>query len=269
MTSSNPQPTPPLSAHATAARNLAVGIVMTIFAGVLLANMDAISKHLAPDLPLLQIVWGRYFFHALIVAALLLPKHGIAVLKARRPVVQMVRASCLLGVTFMLYWALGHVPLADATAVQFFAPVLVTILSAIFLKEAVGPRRFMAVLAGFIGVLLIVRPGLNMDWHMLLPFLSALLLAVYLLLTRVLNSTDDSRSTLFYTTSVGAVVLTLFLPLIWQSTDVWGMAQLVAMGALGAGGHFLIIKAMAFAPASTLSPFLYSHILTATLISVA
>ena len=171
--------------------------------------------------------------------------------------------------TVLMYIALSKVPLADATAVQFFSPVLVTVLSVMFLGERIGLPRIAAVLAGFAGVLLITRPGLaGTDPYLLLPLGAAAVFSVYFLLTRTLSGPQDSASTLFNTTAVGAVVLSAAVPFFWQAPTAFEFVLMVAIGTLGAIGHFCIVKGFSFAPASTLSPFLYSQVLFASLYSV-
>ncbi|MCP1673089.1 drug/metabolite transporter (DMT)-like permease [Natronocella acetinitrilica] len=253
----------------TVNEKLLLGIAMTMMAGALLASMDALGKHLSQYYPVLQVVWARYFFHAALVLLALSARHGLSFVRTRHPWIQTIRGLMLITVTGLLYLALIRVPLADATAIMFFAPVLVTLLSGIFLSERITPVRVGAVMAGFAGVLLIVRPGFETDWFMLLPLGAACTLAVYLLLTRTLSGRDPTRTTIFYTTAMGTVALTLMMPLVWQMPGVGHLLLMVIMGALGATGHFLIISAFAHAPASVLSPFLYFQIISAMVISVA
>lgn len=251
-------------------RRLALGMVLTVAAGGMLASMDAVGKHLSGGLDVLQVVWARYSFHALIVFAALAYRGGFGFVRARRPGLQTLRSAALLGATLCLYTALVYVPLADATAVQFFAPVLVTLLSAVFLREQVGPRRITAVLAGFGGVMLIVRPGFgDTDPYLLLPLVAAVLLAMYLMLTRQLSGTDRQEATLFYTTALGAIVLSLLMPLVWEMPTAGELALMLVMGGLGAAAHLCLVVAFASAPASVLSPFLYAQLLWASVISLA
>lgn len=247
---------------------LLLGIGMTLAAGTALATMDAVGKQLSQTYPVLQIVWARYFFHAVLVLVVLSARHGVGFMRTSHPWMQTIRGLMLIAVTGLLYLALTRVPLADATAIMFFAPVLVTLLSAVFLAERITLVRVGAVLAGFIGVLLIVRPGFQTDLFMLLPVVSACTLAVYLLLTRALSGKDPVRTTIFYTTAMGTVAVSLLLPLVWQAPSLSHLLLMVLMGALGAIGHFFIISAFAFAPASALSPFLYAQILAAMVLSV-
>lgn len=252
-----------------ASRGLSAGIALVIGAGVALASMDAISKGLTSQLHVVQIVWARYFFHSLIVTGVLSCSGPRGFWRARHPGRQVARAACLFGATLCMYTALTRVPLADATAVQFFAPVLVTVLSVPLLGERVRPSRLLAVAVAFASVLVIIRPGASTDPFLLLPLAAAFLLSGYLLLTRLLAHGEDARATQFYTTAVGALVLSAAAPFVWQSPSPSQWLLMAAVGGLGAAGHFAIISGMSFAPASTLSPFLYSQILFAAILSVA
>lgn len=247
---------------------LAIGIWLVISAGVTLASMDAISKNLSTEMNIVQIVWARYFFHSLIVSVVLSRSGRFGFLRSRQPGKQFIRATCLFGATLCMYTALTRIPLADATAVQFFAPVLVSLISIPFLREKAYPTRIGAVVVGFLAVLLIIRPGPSTDPYTLLPLATAVLLSVYFLLTRMLSSRDHANTTQFYTTAIGALVLTLIVPFIWEWPTVRQLVLMMTIGGLGALGHFVIIKGFAYAPASTLSPFLYSQILFAAFLSV-
>jgi drug/metabolite transporter (DMT)-like permease len=249
-------------------QRLSVGIWLVVGAGVTLASMDALSKYLSAEINIVQIVWARYFFHSLIVSAVLLRKGSANFLYSRQPGKQFVRAACLFGATLCMYTALTRIPLADATAVQFFAPVLVSLISIPILKEKARASRIGAVVVGFLAVLLIIRPGPSTDPYTLLPLGTAVLLSVYFLLTRLLAGRDHINTTQFYTTAIGALVLTLVVPFIWESTTFDQFLVMMTIGAFGALGHFAIIKGFAHAPASILSPFLYSQILFAAALSV-
>jgi drug/metabolite transporter (DMT)-like permease len=181
----------------------------------------------------------------------------------------LLRAACLLGVTLCLYFAIRTISLADATAILFFAPVLVTLLAGAILHEKVGAPEWLAVGIGFVGVLFVVRPGFRqLDPAMLLALLGALCLAFYFVLTRALKGKDSEQTTLFHTTAFGAVGLSCLMPLWWQAPSLsqWGL--LVLMGVMGASGHFLLVKAFHLAQASLLSPFLNAQLVAATLYSM-
>lgn len=248
---------------------LLAAILLTISAGLILATMDAVGKHLSESLNVLQAVWARYTVHTVVITILLYRLSGFRFLKTKRPVAQTVRAASLFIATVFMYTSITLVPLADATAIQFLAPVLVTVWSVIFLREKIGIHRIVAVLAAFGGVLIIVSPGIQLDTPALfLPLVTAFFASIYFILTRVLAGADERECTQFSTTAVGALVLTLGLPFFWQTPGVMDVVLMVVIGLIGLLGHYLLIKAFALETASLLSPFLYSQVFGATLLSV-
>lgn len=231
--------------------------------------MDALGKHLTLVLPLVQVVWGRYFVQTVLLGAYLSATTGTGFLRTRHPVLQILRGLILLATTFLMYQALRYVPLADATAVLFFSPIVVTILSVLFLRERIGPHRILAVLAGFGGMMLILSPGFGTFHPALALVLAASILnAIYLLLTRHLAGREDAAATQFNTTAAGAAILSLLVIPNWQTPDLATGLFMVAIGTFGTVGHFILVRAFAHAPASLLSPFLYSQVIAASLFSV-
>ena len=245
----------------------AVAVLLIIASGTALAGMDALAKFLALEMPIIMVLWGRYFFHtAITFSAYSVKTRSLRFLRARRPGLQFVRAGALFGATSFMYLAITRMPLGDAAAIQFLAPVLVTALSGLLLGEYVGPRRWMGVACGFIGVLLVARPGSGvLGWNALLPLATAVLLAVYMMMTRIIRNQDDPAATTFYSTALGALILSALVIFNWQtlSTFQWGL--MIAMGAAGAGGHFMLVKAFHSAEASMLAPFTYAQVLAAIL----
>lgn len=243
----------------------AVAVALIIATGVVLAGMDAVAKFLALEVPIIMVLWGRYFFHTVITFGAYSVKTGsLRFLRARRPDLQFIRALALFGATFSMYLAIMRMPLGDAAAIQFLAPVLVTALSGLLLGEHIGPRRWMAVGCGFIGVLLVARPGSGvLGWNALLPLTTAVLLAVYMMMTRIIRNKDDPAATTFYSTALGALVLTVLVIFNWQplASSQWGL--MVTMGAAGAVGHFMLVKAFHTAEASMLAPFTYAQVVAA------
>jgi len=243
----------------------ALAILMIIITGAMLAGMDVTAKYLALELPILVVLWARYFFHTAITFTVYAAKRrSFQFLRARRPGLQLIRAASLFGATSFMYVAITLMPLGDAAAIQFFAPVLMTLFAGLFLGEHVGPRRLAGVAIAFIGVMLVARPGSDvLGWTALLPLATAILLAVYMVMTRVIRTKDNPDATTFYSTAVGAVVLTAIVPFYWQalSPSQWGL--MVTMGLAGAGGHFLLVKAFHSAEASMLAPFTYSQVVAA------
>ena len=243
-----------------------IGIAMMLLATLLFTVMDSIAKNLTASYPVQQVIWARYFFQFALML-LLIPRLGIAgLLWTRRPGVHIARGLLLMISTYCMIMAISIVPLADAYTITFTAPFLVTILSVPLLKERVGWRRWTAVLVGFAGVLIVFRPiAAPVHWAMLLPLITAACFALYQILTRKVSY--DSRETafmmLFYLAWVGTAVMSAIVPAYWQTVAAADWAWMIGMGALGAAGHLILIRALAITPASLLSPFIYSQIIWA------
>jgi drug/metabolite transporter (DMT)-like permease len=247
-------------------RSATTGIALMLVAILLFTVMDSIAKTLTATYPVQQVIWARYFFQFALML-LLIPRLGIAgLLWTRRPVVHITRGLLLTVSTGCMIAAISIVPLADAYTITFTAPFLVTVLSVPLLKERVGWRRWTAVTVGFVGVLIVFRPfAAPVHWAMLLPLITAFCFALYQIITRKVSY--DARETafmmLFYLAWVGTAVMTALVPAYWQAVAPGDWAWMVGMGALGATGHLLLIRALTITPASLLSPFIYSQIVWA------
>lgn len=229
--------------------------------------MDGVAKHLSATFPVLQVVWARYFFHLLILLPAVLWRHGAGALLLHNPWLQIVRGGFLLGSTILFFAAISIMPIADALALVFVAPLVVTALSPLVLGERVGVRRWAAVCVGFAGVLVIVRPGLA-TFHpgMLLALGAGSVYAFYSLATRKLSGSAPPLVTLAYTALLGALLMSAAVPAVWKTPEGTDFAWMALMGALAAGGHFLIIKAFEHAEASLLAPLGYSEMVMATVV---
>jgi len=239
------------------------GILLMAAATVFFTLMDVSAKVLSANLPALEIAWARYAGNFLLVAAVALPRRGLAVFATRRPGLQVVRALMLVASTVLFFFAVRYIPLADAVAIGFVAPLFVTALSVPLLGERVGLRRWAAVLVGFAGALVIVRPGLGaVHWAAGLLLAMAVSYALYQVMTRMLAATDDATVTIFYTGFVGAAVLSLVVPFVWVAPTGWlDTALLAAIGVLGGVGHWLLVLAYRYATASVLAPLHYLTLL--------
>jgi drug/metabolite transporter (DMT)-like permease len=247
----------------------ALGIGMTLLAVCLFALMDTIGKYLMRSHPFPQVVWARYFFQCALML-IMLPRLGLTgFLRTRRHGLQIGRGLLLLLATWCMYGALRVVPLADAYAITFTAPLLVTALSVPLLNERVGWRRWSAVLVGFAGVLIVIRPGFGqVPWQLLLPLVSAACFAVYQILTRMI-SVDPCETPfvmLFYLAWVGALAMMLVVPFFWRPVTSVEWLWMAAIGALGAAGHLILIEALRVAPASLIAPITYSQIVWALIL---
>ena len=245
----------------------AIGLM--ILALLLLSLMDTVGKVLSSRLPVQQVVWGRYFFQVALLL-LLIPSHGMAtLLRTQKLGTQVVRGVLLALATICLFTALQTIPLADAYTITFTAPFMVTLLSIPMLGERVGWRRWSAIFVGFIGVLVVIRPGFaSFQWVLLLPLVAAACFALYQVLTRQIGKlpSENPLAMLFYMALVGTVIQSVIVTAYWQPLDGWAWAGMVAMGALAAVGHLLMIQALALASAVTLAPFTYTPMVWAIVI---
>jgi drug/metabolite transporter (DMT)-like permease len=208
------------------------------------ALLDTLAKYLTRDLPVVQIVWGRYVFHVLLLALFLMPRMGPRLVVSRQPVPQLARSGLIALITVLFVTTLVHLPLVDVTAIGYVSPLVVTAMGALVLGEKVGARRWTAVMIGFLGVLIIVRPGFAAwHWSLALAVFVPVLNACYHIVTRVLAGVDAPMTSLFYSGIVGAVGMSLFVPFIWAPLDAAGWAGLVGLGVFGAAGHYFMIKA--------------------------
>lgn len=227
------------------------------------AMMDTTAKYLARNYPVPLIVWYRYLFHAALMLVILGPRLRWRLVASKRPGLQIARGAVLAASSLFFFSALARMPIAEASAITFLSPLILTALSAYFLKERVRASAWTAVLAGFCGVLIIVRPGGAMFTPAaLLALATPFCFALYQLLTRKLAGVDSSFTTLFISALVGTVMLSVTLPFAWVVPAAFDLALLVFLGTLGAVGHFLLIRAFDYAPPSVLAPFVYAQLVT-------
>jgi drug/metabolite transporter (DMT)-like permease len=241
------------------------GILLFLAAVMSFAVLDTIGKHLTGELHVVQIAWGRYIFHAAFLAVLM-PRHGIIrPFRSARPWFQIMRAALLAAVTLLFFTALSFLPLVETTAIAFVTPLFVTALAHFLLKEKVGVRRWSAVLVGFVGVLIVIRPGLGaIHWAAFIVIVMALLNALYHLATRMLAGIDSPPTTIFYSGIVGALALSIIVPFFWRAPSLVGWIEMVVIGFLGGLGHYLLIRAYEYAPASAMAPYSYTQIVWIT-----
>jgi drug/metabolite transporter (DMT)-like permease len=259
-------PAPALAIERAAAASTGRGIAYALLAWLLFACMDAGSKLLAEEYSIVQILWVR-FLSLLAVSGSLAVRQGSTGLITRRFWLQSLRSLMLMLEIGLFIWTITVLPLADAHAILAIAPLLVTALSVPLLGEKVGIRRWTAVGVASVGMLIILRPGFGVMHPMaLVALLCAGMWSLYQVLTRVVSRVDAPLTTLFYTALIGAIALTLIGPFYWRAPDAQGWALFVLVAVLGAGGHYLLIKALQLAPASVLQPFAYTVLVWATLV---
>lgn len=245
------------------------GIAWMLVTMLLFVSMDTVAKYLARDYPVAQVVWARFVFHALLLALFLGPRLR-ATAATRRPGLQILRSALLTITTILFFTGLSYLPLADASALMQIGPLVVTALSMPLLGEHVGVRRWAGVVIGFMGALIIVRPGTEtMQPAAFFPLAAATSYGLYQIATRLLSRTDAPLTTLFYTPTIGALAMSAAMPFFWTTPDMAGWALMALIGLIGGVSHFTLIKAFASAPAATVSPFGYTSLIWATLYGLA
>ncbi|MEE8499988.1 MAG: DMT family transporter [Kiloniellales bacterium] len=241
------------------------GILWMLATTFCFVSMDALAKYLSQSYPVLQVVWARYVFHLLILALVLGPRLP-RVVRTGRLGLQFLRSLFLLGATGLFFAALSFIPLADATAIMFVAPILVTAMSVPLLGEHVGPQRWASVVVGFLGALVIIRPGSDaMEPAALLALGAASCYGFYQIATRRLSATDAPLTTLMYSAAVGVLVSCAVVPFFWVTPSPADWLAMMGLGLFGALGHFALIKAFQAATAVTVTPFGYVNLLWAVL----
>jgi len=254
-----------IAARLTALSPVARGAGLLVLSTFCFATMDAVAKGLMQRHDPLQVIWARYAVQALLVAAIVAPWLG-RVARTRRLTLQVIRSGFLFGSTLFGFLAFSVMPLADATAIFEVGPLAITALAALVLGERVGPRRWTAVGIGFLGALIIIRPGGEaFRAAALLPLMGALCFAAYAIATRFLSESEGFWTTALYSALLGTGLASLALPFVWRTPDAGDAGLMLLMGAIGTAGQLLIIRAFAVAPASAIAPFTYAHLLWATL----
>ncbi|WP_339510224.1 DMT family transporter [Pseudomonas sp. RL_15y_Pfl2_60] len=243
------------------------GILLILLATFLFASHDALSKYLSGFYPIVMVVWARYVVHTLLMAAIFLPQSGLRVLRTKRPGLQALRASCLLGTSLFFTSSLLFIPLAEATAVNFLAPLLVTALSVPLLGESVTRRQWAAVLVGFAGVLVIVHPGGEMFTPaIILPFCSAMCFSCYQILTRKLSEVDSPTTSNFFAGLFNTLLVSALVPFFWEVPSFTHGLLMLALGTCGMSAHLFLTQAFRRAPPALLAPFGYCQIVFAGLL---
>ena len=254
------------SSTVTTAQRPGLGILLMMLAMLCFAAMDAVSKHLAGLLSIPQIMWVRYILFTLLAVAVLKPARVRNVLRSGQPVLQAARGALLVVENSVFVLAFTYMPLADMHAIAAASPLIVVALSVPILGERVGLRRWLAVVAGFIGVLVIIRPGFQaFGLPMLLGVAGAFLWGLYQVLVRLCARTDSSETTWLWSALVGLLLTSIAGPATWVWPDRLGWALLVLVAILGSGAHLALIRALTVAEAGSLQPYSYTMLLWAAI----
>nr|WP_233152141.1 DMT family transporter [Marinibacterium profundimaris] len=230
-----------------------------------LSANDALAKTLVADYPPLQILFLRNIIALPFAILLTLRMGGPAALRSYRPAAHLVRGVLWISATILFFTSMMHLELAEATALIFVAPLFITALSAAFLKEKVGPRRWMAVCAGFVGVLIVIRPGTAaFQTVSLLPVATAFIYALLMLGARWVDPRESVWTMLLYLTGTSAVLSALVVPFVWQPVQIGDLWLFGAIAVFGTAGMTLMTQAFRLAPAAVVAPLDYTAMVWAT-----
>ncbi len=248
--------------QADSARNRLIGIGLVSFTYLLFSLLDGSAKWLVGSVPVIVVVWLRFATHVVVAGVVLFPLRGWSLIKTNHLRWHVLRAVMFMAMTGINFWALQYLQLTVTSSIFFTVPLIIAVLGAPLLGEKLDRGRWAAILVGFAGVLVIIRPG-SAGFHpaMLASLVNAVLYALFMLMTRRLAA-YDSPETIQYLPALGAVIgLAPFALAAWKSPEGWlEWAVACLMGVLGGLGHYLLALAHRYAPATVLAPFLYQQV---------
>ena len=238
-------------------------ITFNLLAWVMLPIMDGFAKYLSADLPVLQITWARYFFTVAFTFPIMFLFFRKNLVWTDKPKLQITRGIILLTANICFFYAISIISLAKALTLAFVAPLIVTAFSPIFLGERVGFRRWSAVIIGFIGSLVVIRPGfVEINLASIAALGTGVMYGFYLIITRKLSTSDNPLLTLLLTGVVGTLIISTFMPFVWVDPTFGQWSMMVAVGIFASIGHLLLILSLKYADASKLAPLSYFEIIT-------
>lgn len=244
------------------------GVGLILVAMAILPFIDVLAKFLGQQgLPILIVVWARALFGAAMTLPFALRAQGARAFRPDWPLHHVARAALLFSATWLFFQALKHLPIADALAIFFVNPLVIVLLSALLLRETVGPDRWVAVAVGFVGTMIIIRPGMvDLNPGTLYALGAGVALGSYFVMTRHIAGEADAMVLTFQTSAIGAAVMTLALPWFWITPSGTQWLMLAAIGVIATVGHVFITRAYEQAEASLLAPLAFSEIIMATVV---
>lgn len=252
-----------------ATRNLGASIFLVVTAACLLASQDGLVKGLVQDVPMFQLIWLRFLVHSVIMVSVLRTAGKTGILRTKRPGLHAARTLAILATGITMFGALKLMSLATATVILFLNPVLVCLFSTLFLGERIGPRRYLAIFAGFAGVVVVIDPSFDgINSAMLLPLGSAICAATYVMMTRQLSGSEEAMPTMVLCPVGITLLLTPVQFFIWEPLTAAQIGLIAAMGCCAALGHTCLQFGLRGASAAALSPFLYAQVVFAAGLSV-
>jgi drug/metabolite transporter (DMT)-like permease len=238
------------------------GIALILSSTMFLGISDVTAKYLSASLPSIEIAWLRFLVFAMIMVPAMVPGSPLFALKTGSLPLQLMRGAALLGSSLFFISGLRYLPIAEASATGFVAPLFVTALSIIFLSENVGVRRWLATAVGLIGVLIILRPG-SSAFHpaAFFPLVSALAWACTLIMTRMMSGKEHAITIMTYSSIAGVAILSALVPFVWVAPSWQAIAFGVLIGVFSTAGQWIVVLAFRYADASVLAPFSYTQLL--------
>ena len=237
-------------------------IIFSLLGWMFLPVMDGFAKYLSDDLPILQITWARYFFTVAFVFPIMLFFYKKQLVWSDKPRLQIFRGLILLSANICFFYAISVISLAKALTLAFIAPLIVTAFSPILLGEKVGFRRWTAVAVGFIGSLIVIRPGfLEFNLASMAALSTGFFYGFYLIITRKLSTSDNPLLTLLITGMVGALLVSLIIPFYWVKPTLNQWSLMGGIGVFACIGHLFLILSLKYADASKLAPLGYTEII--------
>ena len=237
-------------------------IIFSLLGWMFLPVMDGFAKYLSDDLPILQITWARYFFTVAFVFPIMLFFYKKQLVWSDKPKLQIFRGLILLSANICFFYAISVISLAKALTLAFIAPLIVTAFSPILLGEKVGFRRWTAVAVGFIGSLIVIRPGfLEFNLASMAALATGFFYGFYLIITRKLSTSDNPLLTLLITGMVGALLVSLIIPFYWVKPTLNQWSLMAGIGVFACIGHLFLILSLKYADASKLAPLGYTEII--------
>ena len=238
-------------------------IFYNLLAWAILPFMDTIAKYLSAELSFFQITWARYFFTVFFTLPFMFFFFRKNLTWSTQPKLQIFRGLTLFFANILFFYSISVISMAKALTLAFVAPLITTALSPIFLGEKVGLRRWSAVIIGFLGSLIVIRPGfIEFNLATVAALGTGFFYGIYLVITRKLHSSDSPLLTLLLTGVVGGVIASFIVPVVWVNPSFNQWALLALMGVFACLGHLFLILSLKYADASKLAPFGYFEIVT-------
>ncbi len=249
-------------------RRLLLGILFICGSGVVFPIMNGFAKTLGAEYPSIQVSWARAFGHVVFLLCAFLPRHGLQLLRTKRPLAQLARSSLLFTSNLCFFFAITFIPIAEAASISQTAPLIIALLAWPMLGERTTLPRVVALLVGFVGVVIVIRPGTAVfHWASLFVLISATCYGLYSILTRQIAAIDSPETSAVLSSVVGAFVMLAVLPFIWVTPHGFAtIAMFCSMGVLGALGHYCVAKALKLAPVNIVTPFQYFQLIGSVIV---